>query len=359
MTRKKFRIKIHRLILYILVLALLCFLFWFNHRRVLLIFIAAQLMTLIPTIFLIKGSIQTPEFSIRMLKDEQPIGEKNGCVTRLSSGSIYPFSRIEMKYVVYHSFEEQNKHSFRDYFSFLKGVKEYTYSFSFDYCGIYHIIAEEIRVYDMLGIVYIFLPPVEAHAAVMPKEHPVSVSDEKLALKPQEEDFNDPTKGFDVSEIKELRDYRDGDKLSQVHWKLSTKSQDLIVKEYERQAGTCIVISCTGDFKTLPEINDYFELLNSFGRALIKEQYYFELVYLDREEQALVRRSIDNTYDFDLAIHNMYYNMLPASADELLEYYSENFGHSKLFLLSRNEPADGHYRVVESYKTFALYSEIG
>ncbi len=51
--------------------------------------------------------------------------------------------------------------------------------------------------------------------------------------------------------------------------------------------------------------------------------------------------------------------MFPAPADALLEYNSENFGQSKLFLLSMNEPADGHYRVVESYKTFALYSEIG
>ena len=358
MKGKKFRIKIYKLVIYILLLALLIFLFWFNHRRVLLIFIAAQLMTLIPTIFLIRGSIDTPEFSIRMLKDEQPIGERNGCVTRLSSNSIYPFSRIEMKYVVYHSFEENNKHSFRDYFSFLKGVKEYTYNFSFDYCGIYHIIAEEIRVYDMLGIVYILLPPVEAHAAVMPNQHEVRVSDEKLALKPLEEDFTDPTKGFDVSEIKELREYRDGDKLSQVHWKLSTKSEDLIVKEYERQAGTCIVISCTGDFKTLTEINEYFELLNSFGRALIKEQYYFELVYLDKEEQSLVRISINNTYDFDLTIHNMYYKLLPVSAEELVEYYSENFGRSKLFLLSKHEPGEGNYRVVESFRNFALYSEI-
>ena len=357
-TGKKFRIKIHKLIVYILVLALLVFLFWFNHRRVLLIFIAAQLMTLIPTIFLIKGSIRTPEFSIRMLKDEQPIGERNGCVTRLASDSIYPFARIEMKYVVYHSFEEKNRHSFKDYFSFLRGVKEYTYNFSFDYCGIYHIIAEEIRVYDMLGIVYIFLPPVEAHAAVMPKEHEVPVSDERLALNRQEENFNDPTKGYDVSEIKELREYRDGDKLSQVHWKLSTKSEDLIVKEYERQAGTCIVISLTGDFSSLPEINEYYELLNSFGRSLLKEQYYFELVYLDREEQALVRRNIDNSYDFDLAIHNTYYNMLPVSADELVKYYSENFGRSKLFLLSKTEPSEGRYRVVESFKSFCLYSEI-
>ena len=194
MQGKKFRIKIHKLIIYILILALLIFLFWFNHRRVLLIFITAQLMTLIPTFFLIKGSIATPTFTIRMLKDEQGVGESNGCVTRLASAGIYPFSRIEMKYVIYHSFEEEKKHSFRDYFSFLKGVKEYTYNFSFDYCGIYHIIAEEIRVYDMLGIVYIFLPPVEAHAAVMPKTHDVSVSDEKLALNRQEENFNDPTK---------------------------------------------------------------------------------------------------------------------------------------------------------------------
>ncbi len=356
--KTEIKIRFSCVIALVFVYVLLVLLFLFNHRRALIFMFVGLTLCLIPSILLAVGKISLPVFSIKMKESLSRTGEGNAFITRLDAGGIYPFARIEIRYNIFHSIEQDKKHIFTDYFSLFSGSREYTYDISFDYCGIYYIKAEEIRVYDMLGLVCVTLPPVEAHAVVMPNLFDVKVTDEKLALNRQEEDKNDPTKGFDVSEIKELREYRDGDKLSQVHWKLSTKSEDLIVKEYERQAGTCIVIACDASYTGLSDINDYYDFLNSFGNALLKEELYFELVYCDKGESAPVRFNINNTYDFSIAIQGMYYNVIPVSLYELKEFYHENFGRSKLFVLTRENIEGAEFRLIDSKNKFGIYAEI-
>lgn len=356
--RAKFKIKVPALIGYILLFAVLCLLFFFNHRRVLVILIVTMIFGLYPSWLLTRPGFVLPKFLLTMGSQTQNLGESNSFITRITSNTLYPFTRIEVRYVMYHSLEPEKKHRFIDYFSVFNASKEFSYETTFDYCGIYYLVAEEIRVYDTLGLTYMLLTGLDAHAIVLPERPDMTANEEKLSLNKEEENFSDPTKGFDVSEIKELREYRDGDKLSQVHWKLSTKSQELIVKEYQRQAGTCVVISCDASYTGLSDINDYYAFLYGFGCAMLKEEIYFELVFFNRELGTLERRNITNTYDFEQGIVAMYYNIQPVSLPELEEYYRENFGRSRLFVLSKDEPDPVMYRRIESYKVFGIYAEI-
>ena len=42
------------------------------------------------------------------------------------------------------------------------------------------------------------------------------------------------TKGDDVSQISQIRNYIPGDKLQNIHWKLSAKNEELQVKEFSK-----------------------------------------------------------------------------------------------------------------------------
>lgn len=48
----------------------------------------------------------------------------------------------------------------------------------------------------------------------------------------EDERYSPTRPGSDPSELFALREYRDGDKLSQIHWKLSQKGDQLLVREY-------------------------------------------------------------------------------------------------------------------------------
>lgn len=311
---------------------------------------------LLSSLIMLFKSFKLPDLELFMKNDKQLAGEDNVLVTRLKSDTYFPFSKIIIKYTLYHKIEGV-KNSFETRYSVVHASKDYEYNIRFDYCGIYKIVCEEIKVYDLFGLLYIKAYDVSTNAIVMPHKLSVDISEEKLALNKNEETFNDPTKGMDVSEIKELREYRDGDKLSQVHWKLSTKSEDLIVKEYERLAGACVAMACNGEYDTIEEINLYFDYLYTFGLGLLDKEIYFDIMYYDEEQDTLVSSNITNSYDFELAIQSMLFNMSVIEIEELKAHALEHFGRSKLFVLTKQELDPLYYRYVDGYNMYKLYAE--
>lgn len=54
--------------------------------------------------------------------------------------------------------------------------------------------------------------------------------------------FADDRGGDDVSQIFEIRGYRPGDKMQKIHWKLSARSDEMMVREYSDPIGYAVVI---------------------------------------------------------------------------------------------------------------------
>ncbi|MCI8387541.1 MAG: DUF58 domain-containing protein [Clostridiales bacterium] len=80
--------------------------------------------------------------------------------------------------------------------------------------------------------------------------------------------------GQDNTELSDIRAYINGDSLKSIHWKLSSKSQDLIVKDFSRNTGNSVYIICDLEphyrndpdaqlRKPLPEYEDIIDNLNS------------------------------------------------------------------------------------------------
>jgi hypothetical protein len=71
-------------------------------------------------------------------------------------------------------------------------------------------------------------------------------------------------KGQDNTEVSDIRAYQPGDSLRSVHWKLSGKTQDLMVRQYARNADRQVFLFVdtalrynTEDPRYLPDINEY------------------------------------------------------------------------------------------------------
>ena len=104
-------------------------------------------------------------------------------------------------------------------------------AFSTDYCGQirFHVLRWECR--DALGLFAIRkkLPSALRCTVLPPALPPDSVPDWETILS-AETRFK-PKYGGGFSEEHELRDYRPGDPSNSIHWKLSSKTDDLIVRE--------------------------------------------------------------------------------------------------------------------------------
>lgn len=101
--------------------------------------------------------------------------------------------------------------------------------FPTDHCGGFSVTVEKIKVYDYLGLFAFRVKTVEKKTVIV---RPVKLP---VALPPQVEHFIPkqwkPKPGGGFAENHEMRLYRPGDSLNQIHWKLSAKTGELILRE--------------------------------------------------------------------------------------------------------------------------------
>lgn len=101
------------------------------------------------------------------------------------------------------------------------------------YCGRLEISAEQMRITDPLGLTT-FKRPCRLRQAVLilPEEMETDLAEELVRTPDMEGvDFAGDRPGFDPSETFAIREYRAGDRLKSVHWKLSGKLDQLMVRE--------------------------------------------------------------------------------------------------------------------------------
>ena len=94
----------------------------------------------------------------------------------------------------------------------------------------FHI--SKICISDYLNFVTITLPETcITQIPVLPVLKELTVPEETSADDGDEELEDNTQHGMPSTDIKEIREYRPGDKLQRIHWKLSAKLDDIVVKE--------------------------------------------------------------------------------------------------------------------------------
>lgn len=121
------------------------------------------------------------------------------------------------------------------------------------YCGKIQLKLSSVRVYDLLGIFSAKIPAQgQAEIKILPTLYMTEVTAKPVA-RPQESDFCEydlSRPGNDVSEIFQIREYQAGDTLHRIHWKLSARADNVLVKDYSYPLGyrACLYI----DFSMSP-----------------------------------------------------------------------------------------------------------
>lgn len=111
----------------------------------------------------------------------------------------------------------------------------------------------------------------------LPPENPLSIQEDG-------ERFDQHRSGDDPSEIFQIREYRQGDRISDIHWKMTARAEELMVKEHSRplkEGGVLFLdlyaADADGEWK---EPDGYLDLLFSFCLALLEDQRSCQAVWL-------------------------------------------------------------------------------
>ncbi len=115
-----------------------------------------------------------------------------------------------------------------------KGEKKVCVECKGIYCGMmqFHVVQCELR--DWLGLTLLKREiNVKTDIAIMPNVKSVNIDYEHMGRGEGEQERRTLSqKGDDVSEITQIREYEPGDRLQNIHWKLSSKSESFLVKDY-------------------------------------------------------------------------------------------------------------------------------
>lgn len=189
---------------------------------------------------------------------------------------------------------------------------------SFKHCGGRNLIIEDYYQYDCLNL---FCLKKKCHYEI-----PLTIYPRKIEFdfeeyqhylpKDGEEVYAVNQKGDDPSEIYDIHKYQEGDSLKNIHWKLSAKYQEVLVKENALALGETINIYCV--FDNNDEHNDLvFAYLDTFCRYLLTKQINF----------LLSSKEIKSKQEYDEMLKYLLWNK---------DYHGDVSKHRYEFLISYN-----------------------
>ena len=186
-----------------------------------------------------------------------------------------------------------------------ESVTYINYNITSDYCGRLSIQTESLKIYDMLGLTFCRLDkPDIVSLIVMPEIHDmdIQVRDSTRAFPISSEEYDPHRSGDDVSEVFDFREYVGGDQINRINWKLSTKSNELIVKEFSHPVGYSVVLLLDFSYSVtnrpqVPQMDGFLETAASLSNSILNASCYHYISWYSQKQKTLVRKSIKSEED--------------------------------------------------------------
>lgn len=255
-----------------------------------------------------------------------------------------PLEKVKINAVIYNSFfENEDKYSIN--ISALP-YKENRAKLSVSgvYCG--RMVAEvtDYDVYDFLGLFkHNIKCEVKTEFFIMPSKEQEY---ERFVLSPKgisEDEELQTTKGDDVSQISQIRDYIPGDRLSNIHWKLSSKKEELQVKEYSMpfSEDVILLVELFIDKDNPIIFDEIIEVLFSIGNDLVIQRRKFSVSWCTNSNYEIYNYEINNTDDLLNVVKDIFYEKSSAYNGATYETYMAVNGDIKGTLLYLSDGKNG------------------
>ncbi|MCR4608096.1 MAG: DUF58 domain-containing protein [Eubacterium sp.] len=213
------------------------------------------------------------------------------------------------------------------------GENEFTVPVMLNNAGYYEFEAYKCHIYDRLGLFYISKRFTSSTGLmVMPEIGDITVRlGERIRNFYGDSDvYDDIRPGRDSSEIFDIREFRDGDKVQRINWKLSAKKNCLLVRE-DSQPKACPVIL----FYSVKKIKEkgyrpevYSKLLgriSSVSFALMDKGCPHFVVWQSESRGTPVRVRVDDEESFFLAVTGAMEDSVYVDYEELRKAYKEKY----------------------------------
>ena len=173
------------------------------------------------------------------------------------------------------------------------------FTFSSTYCGVVRLVVEEAGIHDYLGL---FTRRKKLNfvrdTVIMPHLYELQtvITEDSQVWDEDAEEYDKHHAGDDPSEIYQMREYRQGDKLSRVNWKMSARVDALMVKELSRPISNAVALFLDLRYQDIDEAQSVFALCYSLSMSLLDKECHHRIIWCRdaatlRFEEAVVRNA--------------------------------------------------------------------
>ncbi|MBP3351462.1 MAG: DUF58 domain-containing protein [Lachnospiraceae bacterium] len=224
-----------------------------------------------------------------------------------------------------------------------------TFQLNLQQAGNYEISLCKVRVYDPVGIFYLSKRSRErANVQVLPEISPVDIrlTEGVRNFVGDADSYDTLRSGDDASETFKLREFQDGDKLKNIHWKLSAKEDKLIVKENSLPRACSTVLLLEGGRENKKKGTDaYLQVAASLSFSLMDKECPHYMAWFSKRYGEIKRIRVDNEESFYEFLMYLLQDFDRNIAENCLEAYREKYSGEVLL----------HYLVLK--QNLALYEQ--
>lgn len=172
------------------------------------------------------------------------------------------------------------------------------------YCGFVEVVVDKIIVYDFLNLFKKTIDTRNVHGVLIsPNFKNIEIDAERFDSYDLESyEFSYLKKGDDPSEIFGLKEYEPGDNMKSIHWKLSGKLDELIIKEagFPIDNKTMLLLNnsmVNEDLLSPEKRSNLIEMYVSIAKVLLDEGLKHTMGWYDYNHNHFMSVSIDEIND--------------------------------------------------------------
>ena len=282
------------------IIALLFFYIWTNRKM--------SFFVLVGFLGVLVVSVLINQWNLRKVKiayDIETTGSSEGncIVITIENSSIFPINHIEsivrLENIVFDTSDTKKI----ELSVGGRSKEQFRLPIMSKYCGRVDLKVERCLIYDWMDFSY---RSVKAYKEGFYYEYPVEkyqhIEQIKDGVSEGEEITYKNVVGNDISEILQIREYRRGDTIKNIHWKLTAKSGKILVKELNTPNDNSIMVIFDYANKEDREVNNgIITAVSNISSELMKERRGHTLYRMNTAEDRVEERSIEEPEEFDVA----------------------------------------------------------
>ncbi|PID13877.1 hypothetical protein CSV63_15755 [Sporosarcina sp. P34] len=258
--------------------------FIFTTTHFALLFAVGSLIVwlwLVLSVYLVKGKIQCEIITANEIYKNEQMSYQ----LRVQNTSRIPVTHLQIHLVTEHLFTGRQESHQHDLSIRAKSTEEFSFVLPRNYMGQVNIRITQLTIKDSFTF-FRSMQKMDTQSALLIMPNPYLLKLQRIEQNQHVLQTSGmiPMKKINGEELVELSVYKPGDSVKQIHWKLSSKVDDVLVKQYETLTGNAVMM--TIDFTSFTNrLALYDEFIETFSALL------YSYVAGDHEVQLLVDHS--------------------------------------------------------------------